>query len=89
LARLIPCRRGHVCVHSGTRLALWWESSARLDMRCPYLTLYLDGDDEKVYLFAPEDFEAIAELAGARKRRTLDPAQREAAIPRQQAFQKA
>jgi len=52
---IIPCRKGHILPHSDTELALWWESSARLDRVCPALRLYQDGDEEKVYLFDPAD----------------------------------
>ena len=53
---VIPCRKGHIYPHSFDRLALWWESSARLDRQCLALTLYPDGDDEKVYLVPPSGF---------------------------------
>lgn len=85
---VIPCRSGHIYPHSDSQLALWWESSARLEVRYTFLTLYQDGDEEKTYLFDPEHFPEVAKLAGARRRRTLDPAQREAAILRLQSFQK-
>jgi hypothetical protein len=66
---IIPCRKGNIYVHSDTRLALWWESRKRLDLACPELELYQDGDLEKVYLFRPEDFEAVARVAMPRRRR--------------------
>ena len=82
---IIPCRKGHIYPHSSDRLALWWESKARLDRQCPALTMHLDGDDEKVYLFRPEDFPAVAKVARpARKRkgRPLTAEERRKAVTR-------
>jgi len=82
---VIPCRKGHIYPHSDTLLALWWESTTRLDHKCPALELYQDGDDEKTYLFLPEDFEEVAKLAGAKRRRkgrTLSASERQKAIER-------
>ena len=82
---IIPCRKGHIHPHSATHLALWWESSARLDHKCSALTLYLDGDDEKVYLFAPGDFDEIAKVAHPKRRRrgrTLTEQERQKALER-------
>lgn len=82
---IIPCRKGHIYPHSDKLLALWWESSARLDTKNPALKLYLDGDAEKVYLFSPDDFDIIKSVAHpsrTRKGRKLSPAAREAAIER-------
>jgi hypothetical protein len=86
---VIPCRKGHIYPHSDTHLALWWESTTRLDKSHPVLELYQDGDDEKVYLFKPEHFEKVARMAGAKKRRKLNPAQRQAAILRLRPYQKS
>lgn len=85
---VIPCRRGHIYPHSASKLALWWESTARMDFRYPFLTLCQDGDEEKTYLFNPEDLPKAAGLAGARRRRRLSRMQREAATLRLQPFQK-
>ena len=82
---IIPCRKGRIYPHSDTMLALWWESSARLDLKCSALTLYLDGDEEKDYLFAPGDFEEVAKVAQPKRRRrgrTLTEPERQKAIER-------
>jgi hypothetical protein len=82
---VIPCRKGHIYVHSGTQLALWWNSRKWLDPICPELELYQDGDEEKVYLFRPEDFEAVAKVAMPRRRRQgrpLSPVERQEAVQR-------
>jgi len=83
----IPCRNGHIYPQSDKLLALWWESSVRLDRQCPALTLYQDGDDEKTYLFAPEDFEEVAKVTHPKRRRRLTPSQRQKAIQRLRTFQ--
>ena len=83
----IPCRNGHIYPHSDKLLALWWESSTRLDRQCPALTLYQDGDDEKTYLFNPEDFEEVARIAHPKRKRRLTSSQRQKAIQRLRAFQ--
>ena len=83
----IPCRNGHIYPHSDRLLALWWESSVRLDVKCPALRLHLDGDDEKVYLFAPKDFADVAQVAHPKRRRRLTASQRQKAIQRLRAFQ--
>ena len=83
----IPCRNGHIYPHSDTLLALWWESRVHLDKQCPALALYQDGDDEKVYLFAPEDFDEVAKVVHPKRRRRLTPSQRLKAIQRLRAFQ--
>jgi hypothetical protein len=82
---IIPCRKGHIYPHSDKLLALWWESTTRLDLRCPALELYQDGDDEKTYLFRPEDFDRVAKMVGAKKRkqgRNLSESERQKAIER-------
>ena len=83
----IPCRNGHIYPHSDKLLALWWESSVRLDRQCPALTLYQDGDDEKTYLFNPEDFEEVAKIAHPKRKRRLTPSQRQNSIQRLRSFQ--
>lgn len=82
---IIPCRKGHIFPHSNKHLALWWESSARLDVKTPALKLYQDGDGEKVYLFSPDDLDQIIPVAHpsrTRKGRKLSPEARKAAIAR-------
>ncbi len=84
---VIRCRKGEIYPHSDKLLALWWESSVRLDQKCPVLTLHLDGDDEKVYLFASEHFDEVAKVCHPKRKRRLTPSQRQKAIQRLRSFQ--
>lgn len=79
----IPCRKGNIFPHSDKLLALWWESTGLFKQ--PFLTIYQNGDGEKVYLFKPEDFVKVFKLVGPKRRRKgkkLSPAARKAAIAR-------
>jgi hypothetical protein len=74
----IPCRRGVIYPH-GDLLAVEIDGHRRLAKRVaaiPGVSVYLDGDDEKTFLFPMEAFDAVAAVVRPKRRPQLTGQQR-------------
>ncbi len=80
----IPCRYGFVSVHGTDTLAAWTGSRkmiARL-IEVPGVRVHQRGDAEARVLFHLKQFEVVADLLQARRRRHLSPKARSLATAR-------
>jgi hypothetical protein len=86
----IPCERGVIYPHGGTRLAVevdgravtagkLWSSDA--------CTLHQDGDHQKTFTFDVSDFQVVAAIVMPRRKRRLTEAQKQAAAARLAKYQ--
>ena len=72
----IPCRDGCVIFpFGGGTLAVECGRRRRRALRKLGLKVHQDGDDGATFLFDAADFERVAEVAGARRRRRYGPEQ--------------
>jgi hypothetical protein len=77
----IPCKGRGVTIYPFDAFTLAIECDYRVkatrELAALGLRLHQDGDKEKTFLFAVEQFEAVAAIAKPKKRRVLTEAQRE------------
>jgi hypothetical protein len=83
--QIIPCQRGHIYPHGGKMLAAATNGPGPIVKKLlavPGAQMWQDGDDGANILFPVEQFEDVAKLMRARRRRRLSPEQRAKAAER-------
>ncbi len=75
----IPCRFGTIYPHGGDMLAVEVNYRRKVvpQLRALGLTEHQSGDGEYTFLFNPEQFKAVADLVGAKRKRKLSPEHRQ------------
>ncbi len=78
----IPCRYGHIYPHSDRLLAVYCDRRGVLSKLrwIEGLIPHQIGDDEAIYLFEPERFDAVAAVVHPRRRRRLSEKHRAALL---------